>query len=163
MSNRIRLIVVLAAAVLALAWLYGRIRPSASVSDNAQPVAPTTLESTAQASVAEARPSSAGERSDNAQRDGLPPGHFRVSIASSGPGAMTPVLKAHQGDALTINITSDRRGTLEIHGYGKEIAVVPGTEATINFVATRAGRFPIDLHGRDGRHLEVTALEVQPR
>ena len=40
---------------------------------------------------------------------------------------------------------------------------MPGNEVTLTFVATRTGRFPIDLHGRDGRHLDVTALEVQPR
>jgi hypothetical protein len=41
--------------------------------------------------------------------------------------------------------------------------VSPGSETTLSFVATRAGRFPIDLHGSNGAHVEVTALEVQPR
>jgi hypothetical protein len=160
MSNRIRLVVMFAAALLALAWLYGRFRPSANVSGIAEPIAPVTAQSIAQAPVAEARATSSGERSENARHDEvLPPGRFRVSVSPGG----TPILRARQGEALTIDITSDRRGTLEIHGYGKEVAVVPGSEVTINFVATRTGRFPIDLHGRDGRHLEVTALEVQPR
>jgi hypothetical protein len=164
MSSRIRLIVMLAAALLALAWMYGRFRPSASVTADAHPAAPVAAESRAQTPVSEARPSSAGERADNAQRDGAPSsGHFRVTIGSGSPGDRPPVLKARQGDAVTIDITSDRQGTLEIHGYRKEVAVMPENEATVTFVATRAGRFPIDLHGRDGRHLEVTALEVEPR
>ena len=89
--------------------------------------------------------------------------NFRVAIENTKPGATVPVLKATQGDSLTIDITSDRPGTVEIHGYQKKVDVAPGHVATLSFVANIAGRFPVDLHGRDGRHLDVTALEVQPR
>jgi len=88
---------------------------------------------------------------------------FHVEIENTKPGVATPVLKATQGDSLTIDITSDRPGTLEIHGYQRKIDVAPGSVATLSFVANIAGRFPVDLHARDGRHLDVTALEVQPR
>jgi len=89
--------------------------------------------------------------------------NFRVTIENTKPGVTAPVLKATQGDALTIDITSDRPGTVEIHGYQKKVDVAPGRVSTLSFAASIAGRFPIDLHGRDGRHLDVTALEVQPR
>ena len=93
-----------------------------------------------------------------------PPGkHFQIVIENTKPGAMAPVLKAVQGESVTIDVTSDRPGTLEIHGYQKSIDVAPGGVATLSFVANVAGRFPVDLHGRDGRHLDITALEVQPR
>ena len=89
--------------------------------------------------------------------------NFRVAIENTKPGVTAPVLKATQGDSLTIDVTSDRPGTVEVHGYQKKVDVAPGRVATLSFVATIAGRFPLDLHGRDGRHLDVTALEVQPR
>lgn len=92
-----------------------------------------------------------------------PAKRLRIEIGASKPGVVTAPLRATQGESLTIDIVSDRAGTLEIHGYGKKVDVAPGSVATLSFVATLAGRFPVDLHGRDGRHLEVTALEVQPR
>jgi hypothetical protein len=88
---------------------------------------------------------------------------LRIEIGNSKPGTVAAPLRATQGEALVIDIVSDRPGTLEIHGYGKKIDVAPGSVATLSFVANLAGRFPVDLHGRDGRHLEVSALEVQPR
>ena len=91
------------------------------------------------------------------------PIHHVIAIEKLKPGVAMPVLRVQQGDSLVIDVTSDRAGTLEIHGYGKEIAVQPGGTVSLSFVANRAGRFPIDLHARDGRHLEVTALEVHPK
>ena len=92
-----------------------------------------------------------------------PAKRLRIEIGASKPGVVAAPLRATQGESLTIDIVSDRAGTLEIHGYGKKVDVAPGSVATLSFVAMLAGRFPVDLHGRDGRHLEVTALEVQPR
>jgi len=92
-----------------------------------------------------------------------PAGNFLIAIEDVRPGVVIPALRVRQGDPVTIAITTDRPGTLEIHGYGRKIALKPGTEAILSFDADRTGRFPIDLHGRDGRHLEVTALEIQPR
>jgi hypothetical protein len=66
-------------------------------------------------------------------------------------------------DPVTLSVTTDRAGMLEVHGYRKEVTVQPGTTGTLSFVATRTGRFPIDLHASDGEHIEVTALEVMPR
>src|SRR5207244_13404347 len=89
--------------------------------------------------------------------------NFHVAIENTKPGVTAPVLKATQGDSLTIDITSDRTGTVEIRGYQKKVDVAPGRVATLSFVATSAGRVPGGLHGRDGRHPDVTALEGQPR
>ena len=98
-----------------------------------------------------------------ATADAVGPIRHVIAIEKLKPGVAMPVLRARQGDSLVIDITSDRAGTLEIHGYGKEIAVQPGGTVSLSFIANRAGRFPIDLHARDGRHLEVTALEVHPK
>jgi hypothetical protein len=91
------------------------------------------------------------------------PGPALIAIAKLKPGVGIPPVQAKQGDQVTIVLTSDKTGTVEIHGYGRSIAVKPGIESTLAFRADYAGRFPIHLHTRDGGHLEVTALEVQPK
>jgi hypothetical protein len=92
-----------------------------------------------------------------------PEGTFRIAIDDAKGGDVMPALGAKQGDAVTIVITTDRAGTLEIHGYGQRVEIAPGAEAKLAFVAKHAGRFPIHLHTRDGAHVELTAFEVQPR
>jgi FtsP/CotA-like multicopper oxidase with cupredoxin domain len=150
MSNRTKAIISFTVALLAIGGLYAGMQPPKAI--------------TAGERGTEAPQPLATQLSDAVQNGNSPViDRFRVTIENAKPGVAVPVLKATQGDSLTIDITSDRSGTLEIHGYGKTVAVTPGSESSVSFVATRAGRFPIDLHARDGRHLEVTALEVLPR
>jgi len=163
MSNRILTFAVAVVALLALGWLLtGGRAPRGSTTETARPspvstaprdniVAPTTAGKLPTPVESTTAPSTS------------PANRFRVAIENTKPGIAAPPLHATQGDAVTIDITTDRPGTLEIHGYGKKIEVAPGTVATLAFVANIAGRFPVDLHGRDGRHIDVTALEVQPR
>ena len=93
----------------------------------------------------------------------MPPRPFTIVIDKANPPAPSAVIRVVRDDPVTLTITSDRAGHVEVHGYGKEVAVEPGTTATLSFTATRSGRFPIDLHAQDGAHVEVTALEVMPR
>jgi len=90
-------------------------------------------------------------------------GTFSIVISKEHPPAPSDVIRVNKDDQVTLQITSDRVGHLEVHGYRKEVQVAPGTTATLSFAAVRTGRFPIDLHGSDGAHVEVTALEVLPR
>jgi heme/copper-type cytochrome/quinol oxidase subunit 2 len=92
-----------------------------------------------------------------------PPGTFAIAISKAHPPAPSDVIRVNKDDQVTLAITSDRAGHLEVHGYKKEVTVEPGTTATLSFTAVRTGRFPIDLHGSDGAHVEVSALEVMPR
>jgi hypothetical protein len=92
-----------------------------------------------------------------------PPGTFAITISNAHPPAPSDVIRVDKDDPVTLSITSDRSGHVEVHGYRKEVAVEPGRVATLSFKAVRTGRFPIDLHGSDGAHVEVTALEVMPR
>ena len=91
------------------------------------------------------------------------PGTFSIAISKAHPPAPSDVIRVKKDDQVTLSITTDRAGHLEVHGYRKEVKVEPGTTATMSFAAVRTGRFPIDLHGSDGAHVEVTALEVLPR
>ena len=92
-----------------------------------------------------------------------PPGTFAIVIDKAHPPAPSDVIRVAKDDPVTLTITSDRGGHLEVHGYRQEVAVEPGKTATLSFTAERTGRFPIDLHADDGAHVEVTALEVMPR
>ena len=92
-----------------------------------------------------------------------PPGAFPITISKAHPPAPSDVIRVNKDDLVTLSITSDRAGHLEVHGYRKEVQVEPGATATLSFTATQTGRFPIDLHASDGAHVEVTALEVMPR
>jgi len=94
---------------------------------------------------------------------GPPPGTFAIVIDKSHPPAPSDVIRVAKDDPVTLTVTSDRAGHVEVHGYRKEVAVEPGKAATLSFKAERTGRFPIDLHAEDGAHVEVTALEVMPR
>jgi hypothetical protein len=90
-------------------------------------------------------------------------GPFHIAITKEKPGVETRPLLAVQGDSVTIVLTTDQAGTVEVHGYGMSVAVKPESESTLAFRAERTGRFPIHLHVKDGRHLDVTALEVRPQ
>jgi hypothetical protein len=92
-----------------------------------------------------------------------PAGTFTIAISKAHPPAPSDVIRVKKDDPVTLTITTDRPGHLEVHGYRKEVEVEPGATATLSFAAVRTGRFPIDLHGSDGAHVEVTALEVLPR
>ena len=91
------------------------------------------------------------------------PGTFAITIGKAHSPAPSDVIRVNKDDQVTLSITSDRAGHVEVHGYKKEVEVEPGTTATLSFIAEHTGRFPIDLHGSDGAHVEVTALEVMPR
>jgi hypothetical protein len=88
---------------------------------------------------------------------------YRLSVDYAPQGTEPPLIKANQGDVLTLVVAAHRPGTLAIHGYEQEIALKPGGEVTLTFTADRVGRYPVHLHGADGSHTPVAALEVQPR
>jgi hypothetical protein len=74
------------------------------------------------------------------------------------------VIRVQQGDAVTLQWTTDRTLTLHLHGYDVEQRVTPGTTATMRFTAKATGRFSIEIHGSEGRRASTLAyLEVHPR
>ena len=109
--------------------------------------------------------SSASQAAASTSTAGAEPSHgtFSIVIDKAHPPAPTDVIRVSKDDPVTLSITTDRAGNLEVHGYRKEVKVQPGTTGTLSFVANMTGRFPIDLHASDGEHVEVTALEVMPK
>ena len=86
---------------------------------------------------------------------------YALSIQNGRPQA-PDVIRVRQSDRVTLTIATDRVGTLEVHGYREEVKLEANTPGTLAFVAAKSGRFGIDMHERNGGHIEVTALEVLP-
>jgi hypothetical protein len=98
-----------------------------------------------------------------ATTDPAQPRSFALEITEVLPPEGLPALQARQGDPVTIVIGSEVPGTFHLHGYDRLVELTPGTKETLQFVAARAGWFPIGLHDAAGNETDVTALQVDPR
>ena len=74
----------------------------------------------------------------------------------SGPEAF----RVRQGEQVTLRIESDANDELHLHGYDLKLAIRAGEPVTLQFVASRSGRFGLELHKH---HSELGALEVYPQ
>lgn len=74
----------------------------------------------------------------------------------SGPA----LLQVHEGEQVTLHISSDRSDELHLHGYDLHARIEPGQMVTLNLTANHTGRFGLELHKA---HTELGALEVYPR
>jgi hypothetical protein len=70
------------------------------------------------------------------------------------------VIKVHEGDEVTLHITTDRADELHLHGYNLHVQVSPEKTAVLQFTAKLTGRFPYELHKSE---LELGAVEVYPQ
>lgn len=89
--------------------------------------------------------------------------HLTVGLSNGAIVGLGDTLKVHQGEAVEIEVASDRAMTLHVHGYELTAEVAPQRRATIAFIATLPGRFPVHQHG-GGRenHRAVFFIEVHP-
>jgi hypothetical protein len=69
-------------------------------------------------------------------------------------------LRVREGQRVTLRVRSDTADELHVHGYELSAPLPAAEWVALTFVAARAGRFEIELHGA---HRELGALEVQPR
>jgi hypothetical protein len=81
------------------------------------------------------------------------------------PEAMR-LIRAKQGDIVTLRWRTDRPMVLHLHGYDIEMQVEPGAVAEMSFAARATGRFPIVAHaarsGAGGRaHEEAPLAHVE--
>lgn len=76
-----------------------------------------------------------------------------------------PLFEAREGDRIVLTVTSLYTGELYIHGMEKEVNLTPGSETTVTFTASHAGRYYLHLHGDDEDHVhaEAAVLEIAPR
>lgn len=61
------------------------------------------------------------------------------------------------GDTVKFKVISDKDDQIHIHGYNKEVDLKSGEYQTVEFKATIAGKFEIEIHSNDSL---VTTLEV---
>jgi hypothetical protein len=81
---------------------------------------------------------------------------LKKGLLVSGPDRM----KVQEGDIVVVEIVSDTRDELHLHGYNLRAQITPGQPTRLSFSATRTGRFTLELHQA---HSELGALEVYPR
>lgn len=94
------------------------------------------------------------------QQAGTPATTYRVAIRKDPGDSALAVLTAKQGERVTLFFTTDQRGSVEIHGYQRSVAVTPGAVAKMIVKAEQTGQFHLHLHTPDGRHIPVAVLEV---
>lgn len=81
--------------------------------------------------------------------------NLRVSLtAGTASGDTKPTVTL--GSTVMIHITSDTADTAHLHGYDKEIELVAGKEATLEFTADIPGRFEFELHHSGAKAMELT-------
>jgi len=129
---------VLSVLVVAALWYAFRPPPQAPAQPAAvEPVAKTALPVPV---------APAGKAFELVVRDGKPVG---------GPAT----LQVRQGEPVTLRIESNADDELHLHGYDLKVRIKAGEPATLEFAATRTGRFELELHKR---HAQLGALEVYP-
>jgi hypothetical protein len=84
---------------------------------------------------------------------GLPPDCEQPVVtreATVTASAMTPgALEVCRGQEVTLVVDPDTDGVFHIHGYDEAVpatTIEAGVELRLEFVATRSGQFPIELH-----------------
>ena len=71
---------------------------------------------------------------------------FNLEIEDCSLKQDEPVLRAEQGDEVTISITSDENLSFHLHGYDVEREVGPGAPVSFEFTANATGSFPFTIH-----------------
>jgi hypothetical protein len=79
------------------------------------------------------------------------------------------LIRVRQGDVVKLELSSDQRQFVHVHGYEIQTEVAPDRTAEVKFAANLTGRFPLHVHGgpaaaADPGHEDVLAnIEVYPR
>jgi hypothetical protein len=89
---------------------------------------------------------------------------FALKIESGRVPADMRLIRVKQGDVVRLQMISDRREILHLHGYDIEWEVNGPTQVT--FTANLTGRFPIHLHssraGEPAYEEMLVDIEVDP-
>jgi hypothetical protein len=85
---------------------------------------------------------------------------FELTIKKGRLVAGPAVLRAHEGERITVHIASDSNDELHLHGYDLRTPTKPDSIASLQLTANRTGRFGLELHKA---HAEIGALEVYPQ
>jgi hypothetical protein len=85
---------------------------------------------------------------------------FELTIKHGRLVAGPTVLRAYEGERITVYIASDSNDELHLHGYDLRTPTQSDSIASLQLTANRTGRFGLELHKA---HAEIGALEVYPQ
>lgn len=85
---------------------------------------------------------------------------FDLSVKDGKLASGPEVIQVHEGDNVTINVTSDADQELHLHGYDKRLNLKKGVSLPLMFQANLTGRFIYEL---EDKKIDLGALEVLPK
>jgi hypothetical protein len=94
---------------------------------------------------------------------------FALNIEHGQVAASSRLIRVMQGDVVKLELSSDQRQIVHLHGYEIAKLVVPGQVTELVFTANLTGRFPVHLHGGqetagdDEHEVTLANIEVYPR
>jgi len=71
---------------------------------------------------------------------------INVTIAGGKVSPSGATIRAKAGQTVLITATTDADDELHVHGYDKEVELIPGKTASVQFVANMKGTFEIETH-----------------
>jgi hypothetical protein len=94
---------------------------------------------------------------------------FALKIEHGHVPANMRLIRVMQGDTVKLEVTSDQRQFVHLHGYEIMKEVTLGAVTELAFTANLTGRFPVHLHGGHedasdhGHEDTLVNIEVYPR
>ncbi len=85
---------------------------------------------------------------------------FELVLRDGKLASGSAALQVRQGEQVTLRIDSNVNDELHVHGYDLKLRIRAGEPATLQFAASRSGRFELELHRK---HTQAGVLEVYPR
>ncbi|TWD82195.1 cupredoxin-like protein [Kribbella amoyensis] len=71
---------------------------------------------------------------------------INVTVANGKVNPSGTSIKVKAGQTVLVTGVSDAKDELHIHGYDKEVALLPGKPASVKFTADQKGTFEIETH-----------------
>lgn len=87
------------------------------------------------------------------------PRHIPVAVAGGRVAGGVKTVRLRRGEQVVIVVRADVSDHVHLHGYDRTADVGPGRPAQLDFRATIAGRFEVEL---EERRLRILELEVRP-
>jgi hypothetical protein len=153
LSPQFRKVALIAASLGLLVSLFVALRP-----EEDEDTSTTVPTASAPATTTESPSTTSATRTTTAPK---PPTTVTIRIVVRGGRPVGGIRRAKvkQGRKVVLNVVADVADHIHLHGYDLLIDVAPGQPARIQFDATVAGRFEIEL---EDRGVLVAELEVRP-
>ena len=88
---------------------------------------------------------------------------FNFSLSDGRLTSGERTVRVTKGDRVELHWHSDRTIELHLHGYDLRVQAGPSGPQVMRFESYATGRFPVEIHGSEGRHSNLIFIEVHPR